>query len=40
MFVDCKGDETLRELGIDVVRISELAPLVEVVNRHVIAATR
>lgn len=40
VFVDCKGDETLRELGIDVVRISELAPLVEDVNRHVIAATR
>ncbi|MBQ4279114.1 MAG: hypothetical protein IJC16_04075 [Rikenellaceae bacterium] len=35
-FVDCRGAEMLREAGLDVTVIKELAPEVEAVNAHIL----
>ena len=34
LFVDCHGDELLRDAGLSVVEMSELAPLVRAANSH------
>lgn len=36
VFVDCNGADLLREAGVEVVQVVELAPLVRQVNAHVL----